>query len=66
MGGLEPRRNVVVIGAANRIDALHEALPRPARFDREIVTGVPDTAGRREILQIHTRGMAAGPVSGPR
>ena len=57
MDGLEPRRNVVVIGATNRIDALDEALRRPGRFDREIVAGVPDTPGRREILQIHTRGM---------
>jgi transitional endoplasmic reticulum ATPase len=57
MDGLEPRRNVVVIGATNRIDALDEALRRPGRFDREIVAGVPDVAGRREILHIHTRGM---------
>jgi transitional endoplasmic reticulum ATPase len=57
MDGLEPRRNVVVIGATNRIDSLDEALRRPGRFDREIVAGVPDAAGRREILDIHTRGM---------
>jgi transitional endoplasmic reticulum ATPase len=57
MDGLQPRRNVVVIGATNRIDALDEALRRPGRFDREIVIGVPDAKGRREILSIHTRGM---------
>ncbi|HEX7048574.1 MAG TPA: CDC48 family AAA ATPase [Longimicrobiales bacterium] len=57
MDGLEPRQNVVVIGATNRIDAVDEALRRPGRFDREIVVGVPDTDGRREILGIHTRGM---------
>lgn len=61
MDGLEPRQNVVVIGATNRVDALDEALRRPGRFDREIVIGVPDLRGRREILQIHTRGM---PISG--
>ncbi|MHA1721928.1 MAG: AAA family ATPase, partial [Candidatus Baldrarchaeia archaeon] len=33
------------------------ALRRPGRFDREIEIGVPDRDGRREILQIHTRGM---------
>ena len=27
------------------------------RFDREIVVGVPDESGRREIIGIHTRGM---------
>ncbi|HET9018684.1 MAG TPA: CDC48 family AAA ATPase, partial [Acetobacteraceae bacterium] len=57
MDGLEPRQNVVVIGATNRIDALDEALRRPGRFDREIVIGVPDQAGRRQVLAIHTRGM---------
>src|SRR5690606_3910978 len=57
LGGLEPRQNVVVIGATNRVGALGEALRRPGRFDREIVMGVPDIEGRREILAIHTRGM---------
>jgi transitional endoplasmic reticulum ATPase len=57
MDGLEPRQNVVVIGATNRLNAIDEALRRPGRFDREIVIGVPDQAGRREVLAIHTRGM---------
>ena len=57
MDGLEPRTNVVVIGATNRVDALDEALRRPGRFDREIVIGVPDIHGRRDVLAIHTRGM---------
>ncbi|MGH7467209.1 MAG: CDC48 family AAA ATPase [Longimicrobiales bacterium] len=57
MDGLEPRQNVIVIGATNRVDALDEALRRPGRFDREIVLGVPDVTGRQEVLGIHTRGM---------
>ncbi|NJC04964.1 transitional endoplasmic reticulum ATPase [Sphingomonas kaistensis] len=57
MDGLEPRQNLVVIAATNRPDAIDEALRRPGRFDREIVVGVPDETGRREILGIHTRGM---------
>ncbi len=57
LDGLEPRQNVIVIGATNRIDAVDEALRRPGRFDREIIIGVPDVKGRREILAIHTRGM---------
>ncbi|HJS41131.1 MAG TPA: CDC48 family AAA ATPase, partial [Sphingomicrobium sp.] len=57
MDGLEPRQNLVVIAATNRPEALDEALRRPGRFDREIVVGVPDETGRREILAIHTRGM---------
>ena len=60
MDGLEKRANLVVIAATNRPDAIDEALRRPGRFDREIVIGVPDQRGRREILGIHTRGMPMG------
>jgi len=60
MDGLEPRQNTVIIAATNRPEALDEALRRPGRFDREIVIGVPDERGRREILAIHTRGMPLG------
>ena len=61
MDGLEARNHVVVIGATNRPDAIDEALRRPGRFDREIVVGVPDLDGRREILGVHTRGMPLAP-----
>ncbi|MGB7404276.1 MAG: CDC48 family AAA ATPase [Pacificimonas sp.] len=57
MDGISPRQNTVVIAATNRPDSIDEALRRPGRFDREIVIGVPDQRGRREILGIHTRGM---------
>ncbi|MBX3560645.1 MAG: CDC48 family AAA ATPase [Sphingomonas sp.] len=57
LDGLEPRQNLIVIAATNRPEAIDEALRRPGRFDREIVIGVPDESGRREILAIHTRGM---------
>ncbi|TPG15653.1 CDC48 family AAA ATPase [Sphingomonas oligophenolica] len=60
MDGLEARANLIVIAATNRPEALDEALRRPGRFDREIVVGVPDERGRREILGIHTRGMPLG------
>ena len=61
LDGIEPRQNLVVIAATNRPEALDEALRRPGRFDREIVVGVPDEPGRREILGIHTRGMPLAP-----
>ncbi|MHA1144408.1 MAG: CDC48 family AAA ATPase [Candidatus Helarchaeota archaeon] len=57
MDGLKGRGNVIVIGATNRPNALDPALRRPGRFDREIELPMPDKKGRREILQIHTRGM---------
>ncbi len=61
LDGIEPRQNTVVIAATNRPEALDEALRRPGRLDREIVVGVPDQPGRREILGIHTRGMPLAP-----
>ena len=57
MDGMHGRDNVVVIGATNRPDAIDQALRRPGRFDRELEIGVPDKNGRREIVNIHTRGM---------
>jgi transitional endoplasmic reticulum ATPase len=60
MDGLKERKNVIVIGSTNRPEALDMALRRPGRFDREIELGVPDYDGRREIFQIHTRGMPLG------
>ncbi len=57
MDGLEQREEVVVVGATNRVDAVDPALRRGGRFDREIEIGVPAEAGRREILDVHTRNM---------
>ncbi|MBI2529919.1 MAG: CDC48 family AAA ATPase [Candidatus Diapherotrites archaeon] len=57
MDGMEARGNVIVIAATNRINSIDEALRRPGRFDREIEFPVPDRKGRKEVLQIHTRGM---------
>ena len=63
MDGLKSRGQVVVIAATNRPNAIDPALRRPGRFDREIEIGVPDKRGRREILEIHTRGMPMEDVS---
>ncbi len=57
MDGLSDRGNVIVIAATNREGSIDPALRRPGRFDREIEIGVPDRDGRKEILEIHTRGM---------
>jgi transitional endoplasmic reticulum ATPase len=61
MDGLEELQNVVVIGATNRPTLIDPALLRPGRFDELIYVGVPDTAGRRRILAIHTEGMPLSP-----
>ena len=57
MDGLQARGQVIVIAATNRPDAIDQALRRPGRFDREIEIGIPDRDGRKEVLQVHTRGM---------
>src|SRR5574342_865095 len=57
MDGMKSRGKVVVIAATNRPDSIDPAIRRPGRFDREIEIGIPDEEGRKEILDIHTRGM---------
>ena len=55
--GLEELHDVVIIGATNRPDILDPALLRPGRFDRIILTPVPDEKARLKIFEIHTKGM---------
>ncbi|KYK26465.1 ATPase [Euryarchaeota archaeon SM23-78] len=57
MDGLEDIGDIVVIGATNRPDMLDTSLLRPGRFDRIILTPVPDKKTRLEIFKIHTKGM---------
>jgi cell division protease FtsH len=55
MDGFSPESGVIVIAATNRPDILDPALLRPGRFDRQITVDLPDRAGRRMILEVHTR-----------
>ncbi|KAI5190033.1 transitional endoplasmic reticulum ATPase [Nematocida minor] len=55
MDGLNSRATVIVIGATNRPNSIDPALRRFGRFDREIEIGIPDFAGRLEIMRIHTK-----------
>ncbi|MBI1935334.1 AAA family ATPase [Candidatus Woesearchaeota archaeon] len=55
--GLEDLHDVVVIAATNRPDIVDTALLRPGRFDRLILTSIPDEASRFEIFKVHTKGM---------
>lgn len=57
MDGLEPREGVIVIAATNRPNAVDPALRRAGRFDREVAIPIPDREARREILEVHSRGM---------
>ncbi|CAN8275346.1 unnamed protein product [Cochlearia groenlandica] len=55
--GVESLNNVLLIGMTNRKDMLDEALLRPGRLEVHIEIGLPDEAGRLEILKIHTKMM---------
>jgi cell division protease FtsH len=57
MDGFESNDGVIVIAATNRPDVLDKALLRPGRFDRQVVVGLPDVAGRDAILKVHMRNM---------
>ncbi len=58
MDGFDPNIGVIVLAATNRADILDPALLRPGRFDRRVIIDRPDTHGRLEILEIHSRGKA--------
>ncbi len=57
LDGFDPRGDVKVIGATNRIDILDPAILRPGRFDRIIEVPMPTYEGRIQIFKIHTRKM---------
>jgi transitional endoplasmic reticulum ATPase len=51
LDGIDPLRDVVVLGATNRPDLIDPALLRPGRLERLVFIEPPDTAARREILR---------------
>jgi cell division protease FtsH len=61
MDGFTPNSGVVVLAATNRADVLDPALLRPGRFDRRVTLDIPDSAGRKAILQIHIKGKPLAP-----
>jgi len=57
LDGVEPLRNVVVVGATNRPDLVDPALLRPGRLERLVFVPPPDAAARAEILRAAARGV---------
>ncbi|CAH0473725.1 unnamed protein product [Peronospora belbahrii] len=55
MDGLSSSRQVVVLAATNRPNALDPAIRRPGRFDREVEIGVPTATDRLAILRVALR-----------
>ena len=61
MDGFGTNTGVIVLAATNRADILDKALMRAGRFDRQIYVELPDLNGRREIFEVHMRGLKLGP-----
>jgi transitional endoplasmic reticulum ATPase len=55
LDGVQPLRDVVVIGATNRPDLIDPALLRPGRLERMIYVPPPDAAARTAILRAAAR-----------
>lgn len=51
LDGIDPLRDVVVLGATNRPDLIDPALLRPGRLEKLVFVEPPDAAARREILR---------------
>lgn len=60
MDGFGVNEGIIVMAATNRVDILDPAIMRPGRFDRKIVVGRPDIAGREEILAVHAKNKPLG------
>ena len=60
MDGFGVNQGIIVMAATNRVDILDPAILRPGRFDRKVGIGRPDIKGRREILEVHTKGKPLG------
>ena len=56
--GVNALNNILLIGMTNRKDLLDDALMRPGRLEVMIEVGLPDEAGRQQILRIHTSSMS--------
>jgi cell division protease FtsH len=61
MDGFTGSEGVVVLAATNRPEILDPALLRPGRFDRRVTVSPPDLTGRRQILEVHSRGVPVAP-----
>lgn len=60
MDGFGTNSGVIVLAATNRADILDKALMRAGRFDRQIHVGLPELNERKEIFQVHLRGIKVG------
>ena len=57
MDGFGSNSGIIVLAATNRADILDKALLRAGRFDRQIYVELPELTDRKEIFQVHLRGV---------
>jgi proteasome regulatory subunit len=63
LDGFDALEDVKIIAATNRPDILDDALLRPGRFDRIVTIPLPDAAGRKDILALHTSNMSTSRIN---
>ena len=61
MDGFGTNSGVIVLAATNRADILDKALMRAGRFDRQIHVELPELKERKEIFEVHLRGLKVSP-----
>jgi cell division protease FtsH len=57
MDGFGTNSGIIILAATNRVDMLDKALLRAGRFDRQIYVDLPELNDRKEIFQVHLRGV---------
>ncbi len=50
--GIKKNDNYIVIGTTNRLDLLDDAILRSGRLGLKIEVGIPDTEGRKEMIEL--------------
>jgi len=61
MDGFSTDIPIIVLAATNRPEILDPALMRPGRFDRQVLVDKPDFEGRKQILNVHVKGIKLDP-----
>lgn len=61
LDGINPLRDVVVVGATNRPDLIDPALLRPGRLEKLVFVEPPDAEARREILRTAGKSIPLAP-----